>query len=117
MTNPVAPRMSTMPSTIAARPAQQSPGAHGDAQRARPGTVPSPALRGGNRATRCQSRPGKLDLNYEKQNKSSQRRYGTNMVLKTIIKIPPNQYERDSAVGFLAVASMANESRSFLHRN
>lgn len=39
------------------------------------------------------------------------------MVLITMIKIPPNQYEQDSAVGFLAVANVANESRSFLHRN
>lgn len=45
-------------------------------------SLPAPSPRCGNRGISCQSRAGKLDLNCEKQNKSSQRRYGINTVLK-----------------------------------
>lgn len=44
--------------------------------------LPAPALGGGSRAVRCQSRAGKLDLNWEKQKTSSQRRCRINRVLK-----------------------------------
>lgn len=44
--------------------------------------LPAPALGDGSRAIRCQSRAGKLDLNWEKQKTSSQRRCSINRVLQ-----------------------------------
>lgn len=81
-TNLVTPGMSSIPLRARCPQRRRAAGTAAAADSLTAPALPAPALGGGSRAIRCQSRAGKLDLNWEKQKTPSQRRCRINRVLK-----------------------------------